>query len=131
MNIRTIILATLFSGVGGIYATPESKPLETLQTATRLAGLVMEYIEFTQTFPNKEEGLTLLVTRPRKAPIPRRWKMLLDELPKDPWGNDFVYSISDVNDAMDQARLRILSMGPDGKLNGGDDVFVSWVAKLP
>lgn len=124
------MIAILFSGLGGVHAAPESKTEESLKTATRLAGLVMEYVAFTETFPSKEEGLSLLVKRPSKAPLPRRWKMLLDELPKDSWGNDFVYSISDNSDK-DQARLSILSMGADGKLDGGDDVLVSWVAKLP
>ena len=131
MKMLAIIIAILFSGLGAVQASPETKTTETLKTATRLAVLVIEYVAFTQTFPSKEEGLALLANRPSKAPFPRRWKMLLEELPKDSWGNDFVYSISDINDDKDQARLSILSMGADGKLDGGDDVLVSWHAKLP
>lgn len=131
MKNLVLIAAILFSCIVGVRAAPESQTMESLKTATRLAGLVDEYIAFTESFPNKEEGLSLLANRPSKAPLPRRWKMLLDKLPKDAWGNDFVYTISDMNDEKNQARLSILSKGANGKLDGKDDVFISWLAKLP
>lgn len=41
--------------------------------------------------PTTEQGLRALVTQPGGEPQPTRWTQLLDSLPKDPWGKDFVY----------------------------------------
>jgi general secretion pathway protein G len=131
MKIFLLTIVTALITLGHVQAVPDSKAIETLKTATNLASLITEYVAYTGTYPSREEGLTLLVTRPRVAPIPRRWMMLIDELPKDSWGNDFVYSISYVNEEQKEARLGILSKGADGKLDGEDDIFISWVAKLP
>ena len=106
----------------------DQKRIEALQSATKLAGLVMEYIRFTGQRPSPDQGgLDLLVNRPKEAPIPRRWKQLVDSIPKDPWGNDFM--LLEAPDK-DQGRVRLLvySYGPDGKL-GNDDVWVNWVTK--
>ena len=41
--------------------------------------------------PTTEQGLQALVTMPQTDPKPSRWYMMMDHLPKDPWGHDYVY----------------------------------------
>ena len=41
--------------------------------------------------PTSEQGLKALVTQPEGEPRPTRWTQLLDSVPKDPWGKDYVY----------------------------------------
>ena len=41
--------------------------------------------------PTTEQGLQALVTQPNGEPRPTRWTQLLDSVPKDPWGKDYVY----------------------------------------
>jgi general secretion pathway protein G len=41
--------------------------------------------------PTTEQGLQALVVQPQADPKPARWTQLLDSVPKDPWGKDFVY----------------------------------------
>lgn len=41
--------------------------------------------------PTTEQGLRALVNQPESEPRPNRWTQLMDSVPKDPWGKDFVY----------------------------------------
>jgi len=41
--------------------------------------------------PTTEQGLHALVIQPEAEPRPTRWTQLLDSVPKDPWGKEFVY----------------------------------------
>jgi len=68
-----------------------------------------------QRFPTAEQGLAALVARPESAPIPSNWKPggYLERLPKDPWGNAYVY----VNPGL-HGEIDVLSLGADGKPGG-------------
>ena len=70
-------------------------------------------------FPSTEEGLQALVVQPTSV---ENWKgpYLKEGLPKDPWGNPYVYrEPGTLNaDAVD-----VLSFGPDLRDGGGDDLF--------
>lgn len=41
--------------------------------------------------PTSEQGLQALVTQPSTEPRPNRWYPLFKEIPKDPWGNNYIY----------------------------------------
>ena len=71
--------------------------------------------------PRGAEGLRALVERPQSLPPTANWSRYLDEsyVPKDPWGNDFVYrQPGRVNpDGYD-----LFSPGPDGRADTEDDI---------
>ena len=67
-------------------------------------------------YPNTDQGLDALVSKPASTPEPRNWKQYMDRLPKDPWGNDYQYLSPGVQGSVD-----IFSFGADGQL-GGDEV---------
>jgi general secretion pathway protein G len=67
-------------------------------------------------YPNTDQGLEALVSKPSSTPEPRNWKQYMDRLPKDPWGNDYQYLSPGVQGAVD-----IFSLGADGQ-PGGDEV---------
>ncbi len=66
-------------------------------------------------YPNTDQGLVALVSKPAGTPEPRNWKQYMDRLPKDPWGNDYQYLAPGV-----QGNIDIFSLGADGQL-GGDE----------
>ena len=41
--------------------------------------------------PTTEQGLAALVTQPSTEPRPTRWHQLFKSIPKDPWGNNYIY----------------------------------------
>jgi general secretion pathway protein G len=64
-------------------------------------------------YPNTDQGLQALVSKPSGTPEPRNWKQYMDRLPKDPWGNDYQYLSPGVQGAVD-----IFSLGADGQPGG-------------
>ena len=68
-------------------------------------------------FPKGANGLISLVQKPNDA---QNWHgPYLDSIPKDPWGNDYVYECPGRHN---QSGYDITSAGPDGKLNTDDDI---------
>ncbi len=71
--------------------------------------------------PSTEQGLEALMIEPTSSPKPRSWKKLLDAIPKDPWGNDYIYESPGPNDE----EFIIISLGKDGREGGsGDDADI-------
>lgn len=66
-------------------------------------------------YPSTEQGLDALVTMPE--PPPKNWKKggYLDKLPKDPWGNEYMFLSPGQHDEID-----ILCYGADGVPDGED-----------
>ncbi len=69
--------------------------------------------------PTTEQGLQALVSQPQSEPRPARWTQLLDGVPKDPWGKEFVY--------MSPGRKNpngydLYSAGPDRTPDTSDDL---------
>lgn len=68
--------------------------------------------------PTTEEGLAALVEPP---PNVKAWKgpYLKRGVPKDPWGNDYVYRSPGQHNV---SGYDLFSMGPDGHEGGNDDI---------
>lgn len=68
-------------------------------------------------FPSTEQGLEALISPPSSAPEPKNWRSsgYLSKLPKDPWGNEYLYVSPG-----DAHPYDIYTLGADG-LNGGAD----------
>ncbi|WP_341938111.1 type II secretion system major pseudopilin GspG [Marinimicrobium sp. C2-29] len=66
-------------------------------------------------YPSSEQGLEALVSKPTTAPEPRNWKQggYLDDLPQDPWGNDYKYLSPGESREYD-----IYTLGADGVTGG-------------
>jgi general secretion pathway protein G len=90
-----------------IKAKMDIKAIETALNLYRLDNDV---------YPSTEQGLEALVTKPTTGVIPRNWKEdgYLDKVPKDPWGNPYVYLSPGVNKEFD-----LESYGTDG-VDGGE-----------
>ena len=70
-------------------------------------------------FPTTQQGLKALVDKPTTTPAPRRWVQVMSKLPPDPWGADYIYRFPGKKRAND---FEIISKGPDGLENTGDDL---------
>ena len=69
-------------------------------------------------YPTTEEGLAALVQQPSDLPT---WKgeYLKRGVPKDPWGNPYVYREPG---RQNTTSYDLYSFGPDGQEGGGDDI---------
>ena len=68
--------------------------------------------------PTTEQGLQALVTQPSSEPRPQRWYPLFKELPKDPWGNNYIYLCPG---RKNPTGFDLYSAGPDRKADTSDD----------
>lgn len=71
-------------------------------------------------YPTQEQGLKALVEQPEDDPVPKKWKKLFDEIPKDSWGQEFIYIIPGEHKEYD-----LFSKGPDRSEDTEDDI-VNW-----
>ncbi len=78
-------------------------------------------------YPTTEQGLAALVAPPQAGPLPKKWRaggyLEKGKVPKDPWGNDFIYLSPGVHGDYD-----IISYGADGVPDGEgkDQDIASW-----
>ena len=72
-------------------------------------------------YPSTEQGLISLVEKPETGIIPKKWReggyLEKRKVPKDPWGNEFIYISPGVHSDFD-----LISYGKDGVPGGeGED----------
>jgi general secretion pathway protein G len=65
-------------------------------------------------YPTQQEGLTLLVHAPPDGAANWSGPYLSGDLPKDPWGRDYLY----IPPASDNEEPKISTLGSDGKPGG-------------
>jgi general secretion pathway protein G len=86
--------------------------IEGIETALKLYRLDNGF------YPSTEQGLKALTEPSAIPPVPRNWReggyLEKGKVPKDPWGNDFVYLCPGSHDEFD-----LMSYGADGQLTGG------------
>ena len=68
--------------------------------------------------PTTEQGLGALVSQPSTEPRPQRWYQLFKEIPRDPWGNNYIYLSPGRKNA---TGYDLYSAGPDRKADTADD----------
>ena len=68
--------------------------------------------------PTTEQGLQALVTQPSSDPKPARWYQLFKEIPKDPWGNNYIYLSPG---RKNPTSYDLYSAGPDRRADTADD----------
>lgn len=87
--------------------------IESLETSLKLYRLD------NGTYPTTDQGLQALVEAPSSGVLPQKWReggyVEKGRLPRDPWGNDFVYLSPGVHGDFD-----LISYGADG-VAGGED----------
>ena len=70
-------------------------------------------------YPTTDQGLDALVLEPTTDPVPAKWRkggyLEKGKVPKDPWGNDYIYLSPGLHGEFD-----IISYGLDG-VEGGED----------
>jgi len=87
--------------------------MESLETAIKLYKLDNGI------YPATEQGLQALVEQPQTGTLPKKWRkggyLEKGKVPKDPWGNEFVYLSPGAHQDYD-----IISYGADG-VPGGEE----------
>lgn len=125
MLVVLVIIGLIASLVGPrLFSRVDSSKVQVADTQVRmLRGAVETFRLEVGRLPTVEEGLDVLRKPPADERAKARWRgpYLDEELPADPWGNPYVYSMPG-RDAMPFA---LYSLGADGKRGGeGNDADV-------
>lgn len=77
-------------------------------------------------YPTTTEGLNVLVVAPSESSESWYGPYLDGGLPKDPWGNDFVYQVPKLDNANREMSPKVLSLGADNEIGGtGNNADIS------
>jgi general secretion pathway protein G len=116
VSIIVIILGVAISKLGNTTAIAKSMrvqaDIQAIKTQLQL------YESMNGFFPSNEQGLQALVTQPQNDPKPTRWYQLFKEMPKDPWGSDYIYRNPGLKNP---GGYDLYSAGPDRQADTSDD----------
>ena len=121
-----IMVVIVILGILAMYVAPKlmGRPDEAKQVRAKMDIAAMEtalklYKLDSGIYPGTEQGLQALVQRPESGVIPKKWRqggyLEKGKLPKDPWGNDYIYLSPGLKGEFD-----IISYGADG-VPGGEN----------
>jgi general secretion pathway protein G len=113
--LATMVIPQIMGKPDDARRTKAQSDIKAIETALSL------YRIDNTTYPTTDQGLEALVSKPTDSPEPRNWKEggYLKNLPKDPWGNHYVYLNPGTHGEFD-----IYSMGNDEQSN--DDDIGNW-----
>lgn len=112
--IAVLVGSAIYMLSGNIDVAKEQRVTSDIQ-AISMQLRTYEMLNFRK--PTTEQGLKALVAMPASDPKPQRWKKLMEAVPLDPWGNEYVYRNPGKykTDGFD-----LYSLGPQGKEGEGN-----------
>ena len=116
VSIIVIILGVAISKLGNTTAI--AKTMRVQADIQAIKTQLQLYESMNGFFPTTEQGLQALVTQPQNDPRPTRWYQLFRELPKDPWGSDYIYRNPGLKNP---GGYDLCSAGPDRLPDTSDD----------
>ena len=128
MLVVLVIIGLLASLVGPkLFGKVDSSRVQTAQTQVKMLKGALESMRLDiGRYPTNGEGLALLNTLPTDDKIRSRWRgpYLEDDVPPDPWGSPYQYSVPGLNGQP----FALYSFGADGKRGGeGMDADVGYL----
>ena len=106
-----LVMPRLFGQSEGAKRTATKVQIGVLEDA------LQQYAVDNGDYPTTEQGLDALVQQPTVGVLPGKWReggyLEKNYVPKDPWGNEFVYISPGSHGDFD-----LLSYGPDGEPGG-------------
>jgi general secretion pathway protein G len=120
MLVLGIIVLLMGLGINAMRGTNEYARETAAEADIQAFTIALRtYETYNQILPTTEQGLRALVDKPVTAPVPRRWKQLMETLKKDPWNEDYVYLYPG---RRNPGGFDLFSPGPDRKPNTDDDI---------
>jgi general secretion pathway protein G len=122
LMVVVIILGILALYIGPkIMGEPEkAKRVKAKMDIASLETALKMYKLDTGLYPATEQGLQALIEKPETGTIPKKWReggyLEKGKVPKDPWGNEFVYLAPGLHGDFD-----LISYGIDGVPGGEGD----------
>lgn len=126
-----LMVVMVILGILATFIVPRimDRPEEARRVKARVQIVIIEtalkmYKVDNGIYPSTEQGLEALIEAPTVGQLPKAWRekgyLEKGKVPKDPWGNDYVYISPGLHHDFD-----LMSYGVDGQLGGeGNDADV-------
>jgi general secretion pathway protein G len=95
-----------------------AKGTKTKADIQMIRTMLLSYSGSNGFYPTTEQGLKALVVRPDTEPAPQSWRRLMEDVPKDAWGMEYVYRNPGTRNP---SGYDLFSVGPDRKPDTADD----------
>ncbi len=128
-TLLEIMVVVVILSILALYVAPKiiGRPQEARINAAKIQIKSLEtalkmYKLDNGTYPSTEQGLDALVQAPETGQLAKKWRkggyLEKGRVPKDPWGNEYIYLCPGVHnpDSFD-----LLSYGPDGEPGGEEE----------
>jgi len=89
VSIIVILLGVAVSRLGN--TTGIAKSVRIQADIQAIKSQLRTYEAMNGFLPTTEQGLQALVTKPDSDPVPQRWTQFFEQLPKDPYGSNYIY----------------------------------------
>ncbi|MPV85666.1 type II secretion system major pseudopilin GspG [Ostreibacterium oceani] len=129
--IELVVVIAIIAVMAGIVVTKmvdkpgEARAVAAAADITAISQALQLYKIDNFVYPSSDQGLQALVEKPTLPPVPKNYATsgYLSKLPKDPWGNDYIYLSPGQHGDFD-----LYSFGADGVVGGeGENAdVVSW-----
>ena len=116
VSIIVILLSLAISKLGN--PTGYAKHIAVQADVQSIGSQLMQYEAGNGFYPTTEQGLQALVTQPQNDPRPTRWYQFFKQVPKDPWGKEYVYRSPGLKNP---TTYDLYSAGPDRIPDTADD----------
>ena len=109
--LASVVGPQLLGRVGKAKTVSAQNQMETFNLALE------QYYLDNGMYPTTEQGLAALYTKPSISPVPKNWtgRYLQRDVPKDPWGNPYLYKCPGDHNTK---TFDIYSNGKDGQEGG-------------
>ena len=117
-----LVIIGLLATIAGpkLFGNIDKAKITTAQTNIKVLKETLEIYKMDNgQYPTTDQGLDALVKKPEIEPIPEGYRKggYMEEIPKDPWGREYIYRSPTDNEDRD---FEIISYGADGQ-EGGED----------
>jgi general secretion pathway protein G len=116
--LAAVAVTSLAVVVGNLPSPGSGKFTRVLADTESIKTQLQLYESMNSFYPTTKQGLQALVTQPQDNPQPAHWYQLFLQLPKDPWGSDYIYRCPGLKNP---AGYDLFSAGPDRQADTADD----------
>ena len=118
-----VVIIGLIAGLIGPRLVGQSETAKITTTKTQIKNFeqALELFHLNNGFfPTTQQGLDALISKPGMPPEPKNYQsggyLKAKSVPKDPWGNDYIYFCPG-----EKGEYDIISYGPAGRGGSGDE----------
>ncbi len=114
------IIGLIIGGAIGVMGkVGEGAAIQRVKGDFNSLGSVLKMYKINNGFyPSTAQGLKALVNRPGGSPVPKSWTALADSVPRDPWGEEYIYRFPGSKVA---SEFELVTKGKDTQLGTEDD----------